>query len=193
MKKSCNIKYTCKDKPTHSEIMFSLPPTKKEWEAKKSTIDLLYNDGIEPRVRTTSSALNTASDKYKEKLIRELISNRRISKQEISYNDNIKNPLTFDELHKINAARCNADIRPLNAWTPLEWGGCIAGETGELCNYLKKMKRGDKIDKKVLAHELADIVSYADLLASLLDIDLGEAIREKFNIVSKRWNSKYKL
>jgi len=102
-------------------------------------------------------------------------------------------PLTFDQLRKTNEARCNNDIRPLGSWTPLEWGACIAGETGELCNFLKKMKRGDIIDKQELAHELADIITYADLLAANLGIDLGKAVKEKFNIVSKRWKSKYKL
>jgi len=102
-------------------------------------------------------------------------------------------PLTFDELHKINVARCNSDMRPINSWTPLEWGGCIAGETGELCNMLKKIKRGEQISKTKLAHELADIITYADLLAEVLEVDLGEAVRKKFNIVSKRWGSSFKL
>lgn len=101
--------------------------------------------------------------------------------------------LTFSELREVNRARCEADIRPLDDWTPLEWGGALAGETGELCNFLKKMRRGSKIPKKKLAHELADIITYADLVAATLDIDLGEAVREKFNIVSKRWKSKYRL
>lgn len=104
-----------------------------------------------------------------------------------------KAPLTFDELRMVNVTRCEADIRPLNSWSSLEWSACIAGETGELCNYLKKAKRGSKIKKKELAHELADIITYADLLAAQLDIDLGEAVREKFNIVSRRWKSKYRL
>jgi len=108
-------------------------------------------------------------------------------------NKNHKTILTFDKLRKTNVSRCNIDIRALNSWTPLEWGGALAGETGELCNFLKKLRRGEKVDKKDMAYELADIITYADLLAAALDIDLGEAVIEKFNIVSKRWNSKYKL
>lgn len=104
-----------------------------------------------------------------------------------------KNPLTFDKLHITNVERCVKDIRPLHSWTPLEWGGALAGEVGELCNLLKKLRRGEKIKTKDMAHELADVITYADLLASRLDIDLGEAVREKFNIVSKRWGSKFKL
>ena len=104
-----------------------------------------------------------------------------------------KKSLTFNRLHKINYARCVKDIRAIDSWTPLEWGGALAGEVGELCNFLKKMRRGSKIDKKDLAYELADIITYADLLAAALDIDLGEAVIEKFNIVSKRWKSNFRL
>jgi NTP pyrophosphatase (non-canonical NTP hydrolase) len=75
----------------------------------------------------------------------------------------------------------------------MEWGCALSGEVGELCNYLKKMSRGDIIKKKALAHEIADIMTYLSLLADNLDIDMEDAIVEKFNIVSKRWGSKYKL
>ena len=104
-----------------------------------------------------------------------------------------KEPLSFAKFRETNLARCNADIRPLHDWSTLEWSACIAGECGELCNFLKKIKRGDKIPKKTLAHELADIVAYVDLTAAALNIDLGEAVREKFNIVSKRHGSKFRL
>jgi NTP pyrophosphatase (non-canonical NTP hydrolase) len=54
-------------------------------------------------------------------------------------------------------------------------------------------QRGDKIEKKQFAHEIGDIMTYLSLLADNLDIDMEAAIIEKFNIVSKRWRSKYKL
>lgn len=101
--------------------------------------------------------------------------------------------LTFSDLRQANVARCNKDFRSLKAWTPLEWGGALAGETGELCNFLKKLRRGEKIKKKKIAHELADVITYADLTAARLGIDLGESVREKFNLVSKRKGSKFKL
>lgn len=105
----------------------------------------------------------------------------------------MKKPLTFAELSRTNLARCNESFRTIDAWTPLEWGGALAGETGELCNFLKKMRRGEKIKKKKVAHELADVIAYADLLASALNIDLEAAVREKFNLVSKKKKSKYRL
>lgn len=56
----------------------------------------------------------------------------------------------------------------------------------ELNHQLRKL-----IDR--LALELADVVTYADLLAARMDIDLGEAVREKFNEVSDRVKSRITL
>jgi NTP pyrophosphatase (non-canonical NTP hydrolase) len=44
-----------------------------------------------------------------------------------------------------------------------------------------------------LGRELADLTTYIDLLAEAADIDLGEAVVEKFNIVSEREGSDIKL
>jgi len=104
-----------------------------------------------------------------------------------------KKALTFCKFHKINTARARADIKHSHTWIPLSWGGALAGEVGELCNYLKKLSRGDKIPKKKMAHEIADILTYLSLLSDQLDIDMEAALIEKFNIVSKRWGSKYHL
>ena len=104
-----------------------------------------------------------------------------------------KRPLTFECFHKTNVARSKADVKHSNYWTSMEWGCALAGEVGELCNFLKKQKRGDKISKKKLAHEISDIMTYLSLLADNLGIDLEACIVEKFNVVSKRWGSKYRL
>lgn len=107
--------------------------------------------------------------------------------------DKILEPLTFKRFHAINTERCRVDIKTSNDWTHLEWGGALAGEVGELCNFLKKMRRGEQISKKKLAHEIADILTYVSLLSYNLDIDMEASLIEKFNIVSKRWGSKYRL
>jgi hypothetical protein len=39
------------------------------------------------------------------------------------------------------------------------------GEVGELCNVLKKLRRGDVVDMNDVRRELGDIVTYTDLLA----------------------------
>jgi NTP pyrophosphatase (non-canonical NTP hydrolase) len=81
----------------------------------------------------------------------------------------------------------------------------MAGEVGEACNVVKKIRRienGTNTAKDpqtfdacriMLADELADTIIYADLLAARLGIDLGEAVRNKFNEVSRRMNYSFSL
>lgn len=78
-------------------------------------------------------------------------------------------------------------------------GNAIAGETGEACNVIKKIVRnraglkGSGASIKDLANELADIIIYADLIARKENIDLGAAIREKFNATSDKLKLKTRL
>lgn len=64
---------------------------------------------------------------------------------------------------------------------------------------IKQKRRGDFVNsnsnnvEKSFAHEMADIVIYLDLLAARMKIDLGAAVREKFNVVSDWKSSKIKL
>lgn len=101
-----------------------------------------------------------------------------------------KKPLSFKRFHKLNVKRSTKDVKHSTDWSHMEWGCALAGEVGELCNYLKKLRRGDEIPKEDLAHEVADIITYLSLLCHSLDIDIESAIIHKFNIVSKRWKSK---
>lgn len=77
-----------------------------------------------------------------------------------------------------------------DGWNPAEWGNALAGETGELCNVLKKMIRGMPNDPLpddlwfMAKEEIADVALYLDLVAARLDINLGQAIRDKFNATS---------
>jgi NTP pyrophosphatase (non-canonical NTP hydrolase) len=99
---------------------------------------------------------------------------------------------------------------PGDAWTIADWSNAMAGEAGEAANVVKKLRRVDTDlwDKQrypgetradlaqkppaeardvlmaKLADELADVVLYADLLAQKAGIDLGDAVRSKFNRVS---------
>lgn len=77
-------------------------------------------------------------------------------------------------------------------WSPAQWLQAAVGELGEYANIRKKFERGD-IDKKeffgLAAKELADVVTYVDILAFQLNIDLGDAVKEKFNEVSERVGS----
>jgi len=109
--------------------------------------------------------------------------------------------LTFSKLRKINDARhqesCGGGTEA--TWNLTDWTNALCGEAGELANFAKKVRRARPTDpsledaKQDLAHELADIVIYADLIAIKLGVDLGKAVREKFNIVSDRVGSELKL
>jgi NTP pyrophosphatase (non-canonical NTP hydrolase) len=88
-----------------------------------------------------------------------------------------------------NVARCEDVFHQLDAWSPTDWACALAGETGEACNLIKKLRRGEEVESGDIARELADVVIYADLLAARCGIDLGEAVRCKFNEVSHRRGS----
>ena len=98
-------------------------------------------------------------------------------------------PLTFAELRFGNATRCKSwdpDDRITPLFFALELGGEIA-EMGKVLNTLKKLERerlhlrGSRATLDDLAQELADVVIMADLVAIKYDLDLGRAIRQKFN------------
>lgn len=109
--------------------------------------------------------------------------------------------LTFERLQNINLARAEiwhtGSVRP---WSLLEWAGAMCGEAGEAANICKKMLRietgtpGNETSdtplvltdiRGMLAHEIADTIIYASLLASYSGIDLEDAVRERFNEKSK--------
>ena len=104
--------------------------------------------------------------------------------------------LTFEELRRQNVSRCESVFHPLGSWSATDWACAMAGETGEACNAVKKLRRhedGTNTTKDPateeeciadVAVELADTVIYADLLAARLGIDLAEAVRSKFNAAS---------
>lgn len=78
------------------------------------------------------------------------------------------------------------------AWSPMQWGCALAGEVGELCNVLKKYERQMPSDPKpddlygAVCEEIADVLTYLDLLAAWFDIDLARVTILKFNKVSQR-------
>lgn len=81
-------------------------------------------------------------------------------------------------------------------WSDAQWLGAVVGELGEYANIRKKVDRGDLTmfeARPLLAKELADTVTYLDILAFRLGIDLGEAIMSKFNEVSDRIGCNIKI
>lgn len=111
----------------------------------------------------------------------------------------------FDQLRLANVLRCQQVFHPLTDWSPTDWATAMAGECGEACNFIKKLRRLDGADgsvdtpelreayRKAIAKELADMVIYADLLAARLGIDLGAAVVNKFNEVSEQRASNIRL
>ena len=96
--------------------------------------------------------------------------------------------LSFADLREQNVPRClEAFGHRLDDWSLQDWACAMGGECGEALNLVKKTRRdGDLATRrKALADELADLIIYADLLAARADIDLGQAVRDKFNRVSK--------
>jgi len=70
------------------------------------------------------------------------------------------------------------------------WGTALAGETGEVCNLIKKFERDNKDISKDLPYELADVFIYTELTAQFFNIDLEKAILEKLEIIQYRTGKK---
>lgn len=93
-----------------------------------------------------------------------------------------------------NIKRCSDSFgHTVKEWDIGRWALAIAGETGELCNLVKKRIRGDDISDAEIADEVADIFIYLDLFAARMDLDLSSAVVSKFNRVSDRVGSLVKL
>lgn len=97
----------------------------------------------------------------------------------------------------MNRSRCDkwhADGEP---WSGADWGNALAGEVGELCNVIKKVRRWETGASRayntpnmltlnqMLAEEIADVFLYLDLVAYHFGLDLYPVIRRKFNDVSE--------
>lgn len=108
--------------------------------------------------------------------------------------------LTFDQLTVTNESRCrrwHPGFPTDDAWNGADWSNAMQGEAGEAGNVVKKLRRIEgafqdarRYDREELvaklAEECADTVIYLDLLATYYGINLPDAIRRKFNLVSER-------
>lgn len=116
--------------------------------------------------------------------------------------------LGFRELHSKNvlrAGRWHPGFPADQDWTLGDWGNAMAGEAGEACNIIKKVRRIETAKQRrateddagqlihALGKELADVIIYADLIAEIIGIDLGEYVRGKFNDVSHQYGFPEKL
>lgn len=103
--------------------------------------------------------------------------------------------LDFNTFRIANVTRClKWHPNGIESWSSSDWLTAIAGELGELASLIKMRNRerdglvGNKFHPtdKQIADEIADVLTYLDLLAASLHIDLGMATIVKFNEVSAR-------
>lgn len=107
--------------------------------------------------------------------------------------------LTFAALSAVNRSRVERwhPGFPADGWTGSDWSNAAAGEMGEACNIVKKLRRAEAAQPAaldpapadlvgMLATEIADTIIYLDLLAQYYNIHLPAAIVDKFNFVSER-------
>lgn len=106
-------------------------------------------------------------------------------------------PLNFEEFRKANKKRANKwHPEGIDSWSLSDWAVAVMGELGELCSDIKCLNRSrdglvgnkktDEELRKSIPKEIADIFIYLDLLAEAAGVNLGEAVRQKFNEVSER-------
>ena len=121
----------------------------------------------------------------------------------------LERELTFAALREANVTRCkrwhpnflmgnDAGLSAVEEWSGADWSNAMCGEAGETANVVKKLRRLETGTdqgpddppperlREMLADEIADTVTYADLLAAHYGIDLAAAIASKFNRVSER-------
>lgn len=115
-----------------------------------------------------------------------------------------RSPLTFQQVTDANVARCDRWHKGgLKDWSVADWAVAMAGEAGEVCNAVKKLRRvEDDIanisdEGRLLAtreqaiakigEELADTFLYLNLLGVRLGINLSDQIIAKFNTTSERY------
>ena len=107
--------------------------------------------------------------------------------------------LTFRAVSEINRVRCERwhPGFPADGWTGSDWSNAMAGEAGETCNVVKKLRRDDfgkvqaAADSRAdlvakLATEIGDTFLYLDLLAQFYGLDIARCVVDTFNRVSNR-------
>ena len=109
--------------------------------------------------------------------------------------------LTFERFRITNATRCarwHDGFPEGDSWSLADWSNAVAGEAGELCNVIKKIRRRETGHRpgtndpplfeltQMAADEIGDVVAYLDLLATRMGLRLEDCIRDKFNAVSIR-------
>ena len=100
--------------------------------------------------------------------------------------------LSFSDLREANRKRAEEYPSKVKMGTTF-FGLALAGEVGELANFIKKEARDGVCKKAEIEKEIADILIYLDLLANQYNINLSDVTISKFNEVSDRIGSSIQL
>lgn len=113
--------------------------------------------------------------------------------------------MNFNDFSALNLTRCGRwHPEGIAVWSVADWAVAMAGEAGEVCNAVKKLRRiedevanisdadrqlstrAEAYDK--IGAEIADTVIYCDLLAQRMGLSLSDLVRKKFNATSERYS-----
>lgn len=116
---------------------------------------------------------------------------------------------TLRQFDDANTKRCEESFHPIDSWSNTDWACAAAGEIGEACNCVKKLRRIEHLTASsefsrlyngdphelgaAAAVEYADAVTYCFLAIRRLGFDPVQVLVDKFNEVSDRVGSKIKL
>lgn len=107
------------------------------------------------------------------------------------------NSLTLAQFHAINESRkIRWHLFSNRLWIGPDWGNELAGETGELCNEIKKRQRYEdniqqanfsiELSDEKLKKEIGDVVICAELIAAHYGFSLEECVKHAFNKTSEK-------
>lgn len=122
--------------------------------------------------------------------------------------------LTFDRFQIVSEQRSKQVFPGCKKWSVSDWAVALAGEAGEVCDAVKKLRRFEVAeppssdldalnlaDRRVahgqlvakIGDEIGDVVAYCSLLASVFGLNFEHIVRDRFNDVSERAGSHFTL
>ena len=112
--------------------------------------------------------------------------------------------IDFEDIRNANMTRCIEWMGALPSPQNIAFHGLeLGGEAGEAQNICKKIARyymdgipgylHPDLATPMLAEELADVIICVDMIAATLNIDLAEAVKDKFNATSDKHGFKTHL
>lgn len=101
--------------------------------------------------------------------------------------------ISFDELRQKNIERCPHYGFTVEEKSPMEWLDRVWDEILELCEKAELHDTGFDTPTRDIGKEIADVVTFCDLLATRYGLNLGKLVLDKFNEVSDRVGSDVRM